>query len=51
VAGVADSKTGAVELVVVEVGDVAGTVGVVAATDGEGVGPVLLPIADTVAAI
>jgi hypothetical protein len=46
VAGVADSKSGAVELAVVDVGEIAGTVGIVAAADVEGVVPVVLPIAD-----
>jgi len=46
VAGVADSKSGAVELAVVEVGEVAGTVGIVAAADVEGVVPIAPPVAD-----
>jgi hypothetical protein len=46
VAGVADSKSGAVELAVVDVGEIAGTVGIVAAADVEGVVPVVPPIAD-----
>ena len=46
-AGVADSKGGAVELVVVEVGKVlAGTVGIVAAVDKDGTGLVVPPTAD-----
>jgi hypothetical protein len=46
VAGVADSKSGAAELAVVEVGEVAGSVGIVAAADVEGVVPVVPPVAD-----
>jgi hypothetical protein len=46
VAGVADSKSGAVELAVVEVGEVADTVGIVAAADVEGVVPIAPPVAD-----
>jgi hypothetical protein len=45
-AGVADSKTGAVELAVVDVGEIAGIVGIVAAADVEGVVPVVPPVAD-----
>jgi hypothetical protein len=43
VAGVADSKSGAVELLVVDVGEVAGTVG---AAETDGIVPVVPPIAD-----
>jgi hypothetical protein len=49
VAGVADSKSGAVELAVVDVGEVAGTVGIVGAADVadvKGVVPVVPPTAD-----
>jgi hypothetical protein len=46
VAGVADSKSGAVELAVVDVGEIAGTVGIVAAADVKGVAPVVPPAAD-----
>jgi hypothetical protein len=46
VAGVADSKTGAVELAVVDVGEIAGIVGIVAAADVEGVVPFVPPVAD-----
>jgi hypothetical protein len=42
-AGVADSKTGAVELAVVDVGEIAGIVGIVAAADVEGVVAGLAP--------
>jgi hypothetical protein len=43
VAGVADSKTGAVKLLVVDVGEVAGTVG---AAETDGIVPIVPPIAD-----
>jgi hypothetical protein len=46
VAGVADNKSGAAELLVVAAGEVAGIVGIIAAADGEGVVPVVPPTAD-----
>jgi hypothetical protein len=49
VAGVADSKTGAVELAVVDMGEVAGTVGIVGAAvvaDVKGVVPIAPPVAN-----
>jgi hypothetical protein len=46
VAGVADSKSGAVELLVVDVGEVAGTVGIVGAAETDGIVPIVPPIAD-----
>jgi hypothetical protein len=46
VAGVADSKSGALELLVVDVGGAAGTVGIVGAANVEGVVPVAPPAAD-----
>jgi hypothetical protein len=49
VAGVADSKTGAVELAVVDMGEVAGTVGIVGAAvvaDVKGVVPITPPVAN-----
>jgi hypothetical protein len=49
VAGVADSKSGAVELAVVDVGEVAGTVGIVGAADVadvKGVVPIAPPVAN-----
>jgi hypothetical protein len=46
VAGVADSKTGAVELAVGDAGDVAGTADIVGAADIEGVVPIAPPVAN-----
>ena len=46
VAGVADSKAGAVELAVVDAGEVAGTVGIVGAADVKGVVTIPPPVAD-----
>jgi hypothetical protein len=46
VAGVADSKSGAVELAVVDAGEVAGTVGIVGAAETDGVVPVVPPAAE-----
>jgi hypothetical protein len=46
VAGVADSKSGAVELAPVAARDVAASVGVVVAADVEGVVPIAPPVAD-----
>jgi hypothetical protein len=46
VAGVADSKSGALELLVVDVGGVASTVGIVGAANVDGVVPVAPPAAD-----
>jgi hypothetical protein len=46
VAGVADSKTGAVELAVVDMGEVAGTVGAAEVADVKGVVTIPPPVAD-----
>src|SRR4029077_17563869 len=46
VAGVADRGPGAVEPLVVDVGEVAGTVGIVGAAETAGIVPIVPPIAD-----
>jgi hypothetical protein len=46
VAGVADSKSGAVELAVMEVGEIAGTTGIVGAGDAEGVVAIVAAVGD-----